>query len=109
MAILQALLNSRNGGTNTISDTSCAITSDLKYGMQNNPEVECLQNFLKSRGPDIYPEGVVSGNFLDLTKKAVIKFQEKYADEILKPLGLDKGTGYVGEATRKKISEISGY
>jgi len=66
-----------------------------------------LQEFLKSQG--VYPEGLVTGNFLDLTQSAVIRFQEKYATEILKPLNLEKGTGYVGPATRAKINQLLGY
>jgi len=82
---------------------------NLYFGMMNNPEVRCLQEFLKSQGTEIYPEGLVTGNFLSLTKKAVIRFQEKYAEEILKPLGLESGTGYVGPATRAKINQLLGY
>ena len=74
--------------------------------MRNNSEVRCLQEFLKAQGPEIYPEGLVTGNFLSLTKAALIRFQEKYALEILMPLGLQKGTGFVGPATRSKINEL---
>jgi len=63
---------------------------------------------LKSQGSEIYPEGLVTGNFLALTKAAVIRFQEKYASEILAHWGLTEGTGFVGRTTRAKINEISG-
>jgi hypothetical protein len=90
--------------------TSCRkFEIDLYFGMMNSPEIRCLQQFLKSQGPEIYPEGLVSGNLLSLTKTAVIRFQEKYASEILAPLGLQKGTGYVGEKTRSKINQILGF
>ncbi|PIX88073.1 MAG: hypothetical protein COZ30_01930, partial [Candidatus Nealsonbacteria bacterium CG_4_10_14_3_um_filter_36_16] len=78
----------------------CTFSSDLYFGMMGNPDVRCLQEFLESQGSEIYPEGLVTGNFLSLTKAAVIRFQEKYATEILVPLGLEKGTGYFGPMTR---------
>mgnify|MGYP005651148417 CR=1 FL=1 len=86
----------------------CTFSSNLYYGMVNNPEVKCLQEFLKSQGPEIYPEGLVTGNFLSLTKAAVIRFQEKYKEEILTPLDLEKGTGFVGPMTQSKINELLG-
>ena len=76
--------------------------------MSNNPEVRCLQEFLKAQGPEIYPEGLVTGNFLNLTKAAVIRFQEKYADDILAPWGITEGTGLVGRTTRAKLNELLG-
>ena len=79
---------------------TCTFSSDLYFRMMGNPDVRCLQEFLKSQGAEIYPEGLVTGNFLSLTKAAVIRFQEKYATEILVPLGLEKGTGYFGPMTR---------
>jgi hypothetical protein len=88
--------------------TTCGrFERDLYFGMMNSFEVRCLQEFLKSQG--VYPKGLITGNFLDLTQSAVIRFQEKYATEILKPLNLEKGTGYVGEKTRAKINELLGY
>jgi len=89
-----------------VSSPSCKqITKNLYFGLFDK-EVECLQLFLKSQGSAIYPEGLVTGYFGSLTKQAVIKFQEKYSLEILAPLGLNKGTGYVGTLTRNKINQL---
>ncbi len=40
------------------------------------------------------------------TRRAVIRFQEKYAGEVLRPSGISHGTGFVGERTRSKLNEI---
>lgn len=85
------------------------IKNNLYFGLENNQEVKCLQEFLRVQGPAIYPEGLATGNFLSATKNAVIRFQEKYASEILTPLGLSRGTGYVGAATRTKINQLLGF
>lgn len=91
------------------SEISCQrITQDLYFGMEGNLQVRCLQEFLKAQGSEIYPEGLVTGNFYTLTEKAVIRFQEKYSGEILAPWGLTKGSGYAGETTRTKINELLG-
>lgn len=82
--------------------------NNLYYGLGNNSEVRCLQEFLKSQGMEIYPEGLVTGNFLTLTKAAVIRFQEKYRDEILTPIGLEEGTGFFGPMTREKVNQMLG-
>jgi len=89
---------------------TCAFfENNLYFGTVDSPEVRCLQEFLKTQGTDIYPEGLVTGNFLSLTQNALIRFQEKYAEEILTPLGLEKGTGFFGPSTRAKINQILGY
>lgn len=80
--------------------------TDLYVGVGDGEQVMCLQQFLKGLGPAIYPEGLVTGNFLSLTRAAVIRFQEMYEAEILAPLGLQKGTGFVGTLTRKKMNEL---
>ncbi len=90
------------------SPFACArvFEENLFYGLRNDDRVYCLQQFLKDQGSEIYPEGLVTGNFLNLTKAAAIRFQEKYADEILAPLELSAGTGFVGSLTRAKINSL---
>ena len=102
IAALQAQIDAILG-----KKTTCQkIENNLYFGIMNNSEVSCLQQFLKNQGLEIYPEGLITGNFLLLTKNAVVRFQEKYADEILTPLRLNEGTGFVGEKTRVKINQL---
>jgi peptidoglycan hydrolase-like protein with peptidoglycan-binding domain len=82
------------------------LKNNLYFGLIGDPEVRCLQEFLRKQGADIYPSGLITGNFFDLTRDAVIRFQEKYALEILKPLALERGTGFVGTLTRAKINQL---
>lgn len=90
-----------------------SLLKPVKY-LEVSSDVKKLQSFLNS-DPDtsLVDTGPGSLNnetefFGMLTLKAVIKFQEKYAAEILFPLGLTKGTGFVGPATLKKINELTG-
>jgi peptidoglycan hydrolase-like protein with peptidoglycan-binding domain len=98
------IIAQRQGGS--VQNNICSqLNINLSFGT-NSDEVKCLQQFLKNQGVSIYPEGFVTGNFGNLTKTAVIKFQEKYASDVLTPLGLSSGTGYVGATTRAKINKI---
>ncbi|MDE1988130.1 MAG: peptidoglycan-binding protein [Patescibacteria group bacterium] len=89
------------------------FTKDLKIG-DTNEDVRILQRVLNGN-PETevssYGEGS-SGNetvfFGTLTKNAVVKFQELYASDILRPLGLQKGTGFVGITTRLKLNSLIG-
>jgi len=77
--------------------------STLQYG-NNNADVKKLQECL-AQDSEIY-NGSINGNFGNETKAAVIKFQEKYKDDILTPNGLTAGTGKVAGATIKKLNEV---
>jgi ABC-type transport system substrate-binding protein len=84
--------------------TGDALTRDLQRN-DSGENVRKLQQCL-AQDPDVYPEGTVNGNFGSLTFKAVVRFQEKYAEEVLAPLGLSKGTGKAGELTRTKLNAL---
>ena len=81
------------------------LTKYLYRGMSGR-DIAFLQSFLVSQGPAIYPERLVTGYFGPLTKAAVIRFQERYASEVLAPWGLTRGTGFVGATTVAKINQI---
>lgn len=83
--------------------TKLQILRNLTSG-SSGEDVKLLQQILLKAG--VYPEGLITGFFGNLTKQAVIRFQEKYAGEILTPAGLAKGTGFVGSGTRKKLSQL---
>lgn len=117
LASLRSRLASLTGGDNVgegddaevdgeVDLNGCVgFSTDLRKGMRRE-KVTCLQEFLKSRGEDIYPEGLVTGYFGPLTERAVIRFQERHKEDVLGPWDLEKGTGFVGETTRNKINEL---
>lgn len=106
-ALKQEIARLQGNQNNAGSSSFCTqLNSNLYFGLANNNDVKCLQEFLKGQGSDIYPEGLITGNFGNLTRSAVIRFQNKYNSEILAPVGLQNGTGYVGSLTRSKINQI---
>jgi len=93
---IAAIIAKGQGNSGNQNNSCSQIASNLSVGMTGN-QVSCLQTFLKNQGVDIYPSGLITGNFGNLTKTAVIKFQEKYS--------IPK-TGYVGILTRTKINQL---
>lgn len=84
---------------------------NLKVG-NTGEDVLRLQRFLNSDPATQISDtgagspGYESDFFGTRTKLAVIKFQEKYASEILAPNDLTKGTGTVGASTRAKLNSL---
>lgn len=89
-----------------IPETVNLFKTDLNYG-KIGAEVTLLQRILKI-DPRIYTSEKATGYFGNITKQAVIRFQEKYKEDILTPLGLTNGTGFVGGTTRAKLNELYG-
>lgn len=88
------------------------ITAPWCYDFQNQlrlgdtgEEVKALQTVLEKEG--LFTAGA-TGNFGPLTFQAVVKFQEKYEQEVLAPFGITQGTGFVGRTTRARLNELYG-
>lgn len=110
---LQAELNKLlvgSGQTPAAGGVSCTFTRSLNQGMTGD-DVKCLQQYLNSVGFTVASSGPGSPGsestyFGSLTKAAVVKWQDKYSAEVLAPVGLTKGTGYWGSASRAHYSTL---
>ncbi len=83
------------------------FNQDLSYG-SDNQDVVNLNIALEKLGLYGNHTEEIKSFFSEKTASAVVAFQEKYKNEILKPSGLKNGTGYVGPATRAKLNKLYG-
>jgi len=68
-------------------------------------DVSALQTALSQEG--LY-EQKITGEFNQYTFSSVIRFQEKYKKEILSPVRLLRGNGFVGANTKIKLNKLYG-
>lgn len=80
------------------------FTVNLKPGNRSY-EVGALQAALQKEG---FLLGRLDAIFGQRTKYALIAFQNKYKEEILTPLRLKNGTGFVGKGTLIKLNKLYG-
>lgn len=71
-------------------------------------EVAALHTALGKEGFNILDEEKSKKEFGESTASAVSGFQQKYPGEILMPLSLKYGTGFVGQNTRTKLNKLYG-
>jgi len=117
IAQLQSQLTTVEGGTSTGAITGIpsgfTFSSNLTVGSTGN-DVKYLQLLLNSDSATKLANsgagspGSETTYFGPITKSSVIKFQDKYASDILTPVGLTSGTGYFGPSTRSKANSILG-
>ncbi len=101
-------------GANTSDAAAATVPATINRVLTNGSvgnDVKALQQFLNAHGFTLSASGAGSPGkettvFGPATTKALIKFQEAYADKILKPLGLKKGTGVLGGATMRVIESL---
>ena len=100
-----------SGGGSTASVCPYTWSTSLNSG-SSGADVMALQKFLNSDSATmIASSGVGSAGsetdyFGGLTVAAVAKFQNKYASEVLTPVGLSAGTGYFGSSSRAKANSL---
>ena len=89
----------------------CSITTPLFFG-SNSSDVLKLQKIL-NKDPDTAIQGNGAGSkgrettyFGQLTKQAVMSFQQKYSSDILVPAGINMPSGYVGAFSLNKLAYV---
>lgn len=110
--IISFLVISCGINVKALESSAGTFTANLFLGAED-AQVAVLQRVLNrdqdtrvaNTGPG--SPGNETSYFGSLTKAAVVRFQEKYADEVLAPAGLARGSGYVGFYTRVKLNILS--
>tara|TARA_Y100000310_G_scaffold321519_1_gene379244 strand:- start:3959 stop:8329 length:4371 start_codon:yes stop_codon:yes gene_type:complete len=120
---LMAQLNSLQGQLATVEGGDAGTVSvtgipagytwsqNLTVGSTGD-DVKYLQMFLNSDSATKLADsgagspGSETSYFGPITRSGVVKFQDKYAADVLTPLGLSGGTGFFGPSSRTKINAL---
>ncbi|MDD3054183.1 MAG: peptidoglycan-binding domain-containing protein, partial [Endomicrobiaceae bacterium] len=115
MALIAQMLAGQTQPTTPTTPTTPAITgvpagfqfnTNLKLGSTGD-DVKYLQILLNTSADHaIGNAGKETTYFGSMTQAAVVKFQDKYASEVLTPFGLSKGTGFFGTSSRAKANAL---
>ena len=104
-------VSTSNSVASSNSECSFAFTRSLSVG-STGADVMKLQEMLNSNSQTVVSTSGVGSRgsetryFGPATKRAVAKFQDLYASEVLAPAGLTSGTGYFGSLTRAKANSL---
>ena len=105
--------SSQNNAVSSAQSVGCSytFTRNLSLG-SSGADVKKLQEFLNTDSSTLVAvsgagsKGRETNYFGPATKRAVAKFQNKYASEVLAPYGLTSGTGYFGPSTKSKANKV---
>jgi peptidoglycan hydrolase-like protein with peptidoglycan-binding domain len=93
-----------NDEQSSVETGKVCLNKFIRPGVSNG-DVIAMQTFLNTQGVITNPLET-TGYYGSGTKAAVKAFQEKFADDILKPNDLTSGNGIWGPSTAKKASEL---
>lgn len=112
LVFVTALLLLSSGAFAQAQSGANTFTENLSFGSRS-AQIIALQKILNTdpatRIADVGPGslGYETTYFGSLTKAAVVRFQAKYASEVLAPVSLTRGNGFVGSYTRAKLNALS--